>query len=156
MGSDYASVEIHNWNDGHPIDRSGHFLDVHAISSDGRTAEALTDPYGILSYIIGSNKAFICFDFHVMDEKRVLLHSVVNSEPEMMYGTNGTSRFTASFISDFEYHVVSPDAALSVAEDMIANAIRWCDNNNVKCRHYRSPSQFDWFKHLKSAINALG
>lgn len=92
---------------------------------------ALTNPYGSLEFVIGTADDFICFDYHVDEEnKRVLLHAVINSE-------------TGSFIQDFEAPawVSYRDDLLAPynrANELVGTALDWCAYNN--CEH----DEVDW------------
>lgn len=83
------------------------------------------DPYGELAWTVGSDDDFVCFDYDIdPDAKIVYLGSTVNSE-------------TGSFIQDF-----LPDQAVSYADDITAPyeaalalfsaGIDWCIDNEVE------------------------
>jgi hypothetical protein len=114
MSSDYHYQTIKRFerinNIDVPIDECGHYLDWHDIR--GNEACDLTSPYGSLNFAIGSGDDFHCFDYAELPDKRVVLHSVVNSE-------------TGGFIQDAGYEVVQPNDAVDVAMGFVDNAIEW-------------------------------
>ncbi|HYW88884.1 MAG TPA: hypothetical protein VFB50_14005 [Chloroflexota bacterium] len=71
-----------------------------------------TDPYGHLTWTIGNADDFHCFDVEMLDDGRIVLHSVVNSE-------------TGSFIQDARYEVVRPEYAEKLAREMLDAAWEW-------------------------------
>jgi hypothetical protein len=81
-----------------------------------------TDPYGHLSYCVGSEDDFWCFDYGIKSNGDVILHSVVNSE-------------TGGFIEDGERVIVSPEEAVDYAIGMLDSAYEWCFENDVKWDH---------------------
>jgi hypothetical protein len=80
-----------------------------------------TDPYGELTWAIGSADDFICFDFNMLHNV-LHLHAVINSE-------------TSSFIEDFAHKVVinpTVEAAQRAAEVLVDMALEWCAENDVE------------------------
>jgi len=76
-----------------------------------------TDPYGSLSYCVGNEDDFWCFDYHIENDY-VLLHAVINSE-------------TGAFIQDAEKVVVYKSIAMEKALEMVDAAIEWCNDNDI-------------------------
>jgi hypothetical protein len=105
-------------------------------------SEKLTDPYGALEYAVGSGDDFVCFDYHV-DEDRgaVLLHAVLNSE-------------TGHFIQDFEAPEWYPFAeAPTVALRLTEAALDWCADNDV--RHTRKGWNQDAYYFVRCVVAAI-
>lgn len=74
-----------------------------------------TDPYGHLTFAIGNEDDFWCFDY-ARDEERgmVRIHAVINSE-------------TGSFIMNAEEPVELPeDEAVEYAKGLVDQALDWC------------------------------
>lgn len=90
------------------FDKSGH------ASYGGMT----TDPYGTLSFTIGTGDDFHCFDYLALPGGYIALHAVVNSE-------------TASFIQDASYAIVPLGEAQATIETMIEAAWDWCREGEV-------------------------
>jgi hypothetical protein len=105
MEQDYLYRDIANHRGGYPVDEWGHLLSKDK-QRDGQALE-LTSPYGALEYAIGSGDDFVCFDYAILDNGLVALHSVLNSE-------------TDGFIQDGQYVVVAldqaPDHALALMD----------------------------------------
>jgi hypothetical protein len=77
-----------------------------------------TDPYGALTFAVGSEDDFWCFDYDRHDDM-VRLHAVINSE-------------TGSFIMDAEMPVEVPAAeAIDYAQGLVDQALEWCAENGV-------------------------
>lgn len=125
---------------GYPKDRFGHLLNPvddktgkkHPIVMLGRRLYPLTDPYGLLRWIIGDEDDFICFDFAVLDNGYAVLHSVVNCE-------------TSGFIQDLAYVVVSVQDMVEVARQLTAEAVEWCVENEIELEYddeARNPDGF--------------
>ena len=82
--------------------------------------KALTDPYGILEYAVGSGDDFVCFDYYIHPNGMVRLHAVVNSE-------------TGSFIENMqEPFTVGKRYAINESAKLVASALDWCSINNVR------------------------
>lgn len=83
--------------------------------------EKKTDPYGHISWAVGSDDDFVCFDYYVERRtKRVLLHAVVNSE---------TGHFVQDFIKPtWVAFATAPEAA----RDMVNSGVEWCIENGVR------------------------
>lgn len=83
------------------------------------------DPYGELEYVIGSSDDFVCFDFDIDRENKVVhIASTVNSE-------------TGSFIDRFRDTVAVPygDNVLApyhAARGLMDDAVQWCFDNEVE------------------------
>ena len=77
-----------------------------------------TDPYGSLSFAVGSDDDFVCFDYHV-GARRVVLHAVVNSE-------------TGHFLEDFAKVEVRREDAFASAVALVDRALDWCAENGVR------------------------
>lgn len=127
MSSDYQYRPIvgQDATTGWPTDQYGHVLDKDDITtrgSDGRKARDLTSPYGALEFVIGSEDDFWCFDYAVIENEWIVLHSVINSE-------------TGSFIQDDDYQVIPLEAASVAALELVDRAQEWCAANDV--RHTR-------------------
>ena len=79
-----------------------------------------TDPYGKLTYVIGDEEDFWCFDYAISeDRKRVRLHAVINSE---------TGHFIMNATEPSE---VSEADAVLAATELVSNALEWCNENDV-------------------------
>lgn len=78
------------------------------------TFERETDPYGHLTYAVGTDDDFTCFDYVISDCKQFArLHAVINSE-------------TGSFIQNASDPVEVPlNEAVAVAQNMVDEAIEW-------------------------------
>lgn len=82
--------------------------------------ESPTDPYGHLTWAIGSGDDFWCFDYHPNEDGTVTLHAVINSE-------------TAGFIQDAEPPCTVPaHEAVEEAQRLVAAALDWCSANDVE------------------------
>lgn len=82
--------------------------------------DLMTDPYGLLTFSVGNEDDFICFDYHVQEDGKVILHSVLNCE-------------TSSFIENFEHPAIyEAKEAVAVAIEMVDRAVEWCKENKVK------------------------
>jgi len=79
-----------------------------------------TDPYGALTFAIGTGDDFHCFDYDVDREQGLVrLHAVINSE-------------TGSFIMDAEKPVEVPiDEAVAYAQALVDGAMEWCMENDI-------------------------
>lgn len=84
--------------------------------------EPLTDPYGHLNWTIGNTDDFYCFDYCILPDGRVILHSVINSE-------------TGSFIQDGEYWIGAANEAEDKAWSMLDDAWGWIMDNTIKRTH---------------------
>lgn len=130
---------------GYPMDEYGYLIDprnpdtdemVEGWDKSGTKLFNLTSPYGHLHFAIGNGDDFVCMDFRVIESLLdgstwVIIHGTVNSE-------------TGSFIDRFEYTVVRVEDALDAAEELVARAIDWCADNNI--RHSKSGWNQDvWF-----------
>ena len=79
-----------------------------------------TDPYGSLTFVIGNEDDFWCFDYVISeDRKRVRLHAVINSE---------TGHFIMNATNPSE--VSEADAVLAAAE-LTNQALEWCNENDI-------------------------
>jgi len=79
--------------------------------------EGVTDPYEHMSYAIGSDDDFWCFDYHVFPDMTVQIHAVINSE-------------TGSFIMNAEDPVrLPPDDAIEYARQITDQAQDWVAEN---------------------------
>ncbi len=85
--------------------------------------ERKTDPYGYLTFVIGNADDFHCFDYEVAEDgENMRLHAVVNSE-------------TASFIQDAQVTECAFDAAVSVAQGMVDDAMTWLAESGDPIEH---------------------
>ena len=84
-----------------------------------------TDPYHYLTFAVGNEDDFWCFDY-ARDEENglVKLHAVINSE-------------TACFIQDAEDPVILPEAeAVAYAKVLVDNALCWlADSGSEPIEH---------------------
>jgi hypothetical protein len=78
-----------------------------------------TDPYGHLSYAVGSEDDFWCFDYYILPDGSVILHSVINSE-------------TGSFIMTGDRFRVLAADAVDEAIGMLDQAYEWCAENGIE------------------------
>lgn len=83
-----------------------------------------TDPYEHITWSIGSDDDFTCFDAKIVTslndgKKYIILHAVLNSE-------------TGGFIQDVWYEVVPLDEGVATAQLMVDNAVTWCVENDIK------------------------
>ena len=107
------SLRIDGYDGKYPIHRGSQgdlFLDPETVK-DGM-ADCLCDPYGSLHFGVGSSDDFVCFDYCVLDDGRVYLDAVLNSE-------------TGSFIEGFRVEVVPVAEAERAAESMVEAALEW-------------------------------
>jgi hypothetical protein len=87
------------------------------LEQDGCT---LTDPYEHITWSVGNNDDFVCFDYaFICDGKYVVLHATVNSE-------------TAHFIDRFAYEVVPFEEAIDTMLGIIDRAWEWCYVDDMK------------------------
>lgn len=80
--------------------------------SDGTTFEwedLPTDPYEHITWAVGSDDDFICFDHGVADDGRVVIHAVINSE-------------TAHYIESFAMTWCPPEQAVRAAQGIVDRA----------------------------------
>jgi hypothetical protein len=84
-----------------------------------RIEDCTTNPYGIISWSVGSDDDFICFDWAGLIHEHYALHSVCNSE-------------TDNFIQDYDYRLVHKSTAVKAATEMVQNARSWCAENGVR------------------------
>lgn len=82
---------------------------------------AQCDPYGELTFAIGSGDDFVCFDYAVSDDgERIAIAATVNSE-------------TGHFIDGFAPTQVYPRAlAAAAAADLVSQALDWCADNDLR------------------------
>lgn len=128
MGSDYNRVAIASWEiiDGRmvPLDEHGHYLDWDTVSDDKSTAMELTNPYGILEYVIGGEDEdggdwMTCFDFAELPDGRIVLDATVNTD-------------SGGYIGGAGYFVVSRINAVDTAKSMTENAIEGLIANELE------------------------
>ena len=82
--------------------------------------ETETDPYGHLTWAIGSGDDFWCFDFYHNVDGTLTLHAVINSD-------------TGHFIQDAEPPCTVPaDQAVAEARRLTESALDWCSANGVE------------------------
>lgn len=98
-----------------------------------------TDPYGGLSYIIGDEDDFWCFDYYIHGDK-VVIHAVVNSE-------------TGSFIYNVRHEIVPYEKAFDVAAELTDEAIDWMAEGDIE-HDYEGWNQ-DPLYFLRSIANDL-
>ena len=93
--------------------------DIHLWPED-LPEDLETDPYGHLTFAIGTDDDFWCFDYAISDDRTMVrLHAVINSE-------------TGSFIQDAESPATVPVAeALSYAQYLVDQACDWCGENEL-------------------------
>lgn len=79
------------------------------------------DPYHYLTFVIGSEDDFVCFDYAVStDRSTVKIASTINSE-------------TGGFIQEFMPTVEVPrEAASLAARGLVDAALDWCGENEVE------------------------
>jgi len=116
MGCDYLMRDIDSWQAGQPFDKPGHALDPDDLSPDRTQARELTSPYGSLQYCVGDGECFVCFDYAILADNRVALHSVVHSE---------------HYLGELEYVLVQPADAVNVATGLCEQTVQWCLDNEV-------------------------
>lgn len=97
----------------------------------GEEADALCDPYGELEFAVGSDDDFVCFGFSLLDDGRVYLDAVVNSE-------------TGSFIMGFETATVPRERAVSAARGMVDRSIEWAIADGAVGGMSASLSLLEW------------
>lgn len=95
-----------------------------------------TDPYGELTFAIGTGDDFWCFDYDIEvvgDIAMVRLHACINSE-------------TGSFIMDAEPPVEIPaEQAVDYAQALVDRAMDWCGENDIVHDHKGWNQQPDYF-----------
>jgi hypothetical protein len=98
--------------------------DIHLWPPDDGREELETDPYGSLTFAIGTGDDFYCFDYAIDHEHGIVrLHAVINSE-------------TGSFIMDAEKPVEIPaNEAVAYAEGLVDQALDWCGENDIVHDH---------------------
>jgi hypothetical protein len=79
----------------------------------------LTNPYGCLQWAIGNGDDFTCFDYAMLPDGRVILHSTFNTE-------------TGSYIGDCNYDVVDALDAPAMALDMVGDGIDTAAMNETR------------------------
>ena len=103
-------------------------------------ALAELDPYGNLSYVVGSSDDFICFDFsialnpeaHGIGDDFLIVKATVNSE-------------TGGFIQEFGKWVISTgDSPQNELTDIVCEAFNWCIENRVR-QSKKGWNQDGWF-----------
>ncbi len=103
---------------------------MNALLKNPVIAAALNelDPYGNLTYVVGSSDDFICFDFaHALNpeargigEDFYIVKATLNSE-------------TGGFIQEFGTWVFeNGDSPLKNILEIVAQALDWCADNGVK------------------------
>jgi hypothetical protein len=132
MGNRPERRTIEGIERGYPVDVNGHYLDRDDI--EGGEARPLTDPYGSLEWVIGSDDDFVCFDFHELEDVgKVILHATVNSE-------------TGHFIEDREYLVCdkkdAPEEALRMVMDHPFDDVEHDEKGHGQDRYYFYRSVF--------------
>ena len=107
-------------------------------------SELTTDPYGELTYAIGTGDDFHCFDYDIDFERGIVrLHAVINSE-------------TGSFIMDAEPPVEVPlSEAVDYAQALVDGAMDWCMENDIVHDHQGWNQNTDYFVDcVRQAIGA--
>ncbi len=98
------------------------------------------DPYGNLSYVVGSSDDFICFDFsialnpeaHGIGDDFLVVKATVNSE-------------TGGFIQDFgKWVICTGDSPVNELTDIVCEAFNWCLENGVR-QSKKGWNQDGWF-----------
>ena len=82
--------------------------------------EISTDPYGHLTWAVGSGDDFWCFDFYHNVDGTLTLHAVINSD-------------TGHFLQDAEPPITVPkDRAVAAAQRLVAAALDWGSANDIE------------------------
>jgi len=129
MGSDYNRIRIASWETINgvevPLDEYGHYLDWESVSKDKSTAIELTNPYGLLHYVVGGGEEcedegdwMTCFDFAELPDGRIVLDAVVNTD-------------SGGYIGSAGYEVVTKEEAVCVAQNMVDSALDGLATNDL-------------------------
>ena len=127
--SEYPYQDIAYWKDGIPFnsyDEALNFydlLDEHEnITTDvgvAKIARTLTSPYGALEYGVGDEDYCIVFDYGVLPNNMMALHSIVNCE-------------SGGFIQNCDYKIVPFDEAVDTAQWMLDIAMDTLFENDIE------------------------
>jgi len=104
-----------------PRDQHGHLVDA--------AGKPVTDPYGHLTWCLGTSDDFVCLDYHVDPEHDVVvLHAAVNSE-------------TGGFVDDFSYIEVPRAEAAETAQGLVDQAMQWAWDNELRRPALKEPAR---------------
>jgi hypothetical protein len=106
--------------------------------------ETETDPYGHLTWAIGSSEDFWCFDYHSHEDGTVTLHAVINSD-------------AGHFIADAEPPCTLPaDQAVAEARRLTESALDWCSAHDIEhdTEGWNQDPSYFW-RCVESAVNGL-
>ncbi len=98
-----------------------------------------TDPAGKKVWYTGDDSDFIAFDYQMLDDGRVVLHSALHSD-------------TQGLCEDFLFEVVRRDSALHAARTMVWDAEDYLEEATGDMP--ASMTEQDFIDHLKQALNA--
>ena len=102
--------------------------------------DKVTDPYGSLSYVCGDDEDFYCFEYAIIDNDLVLLHSVINSE-------------TGGFLMRNHYMLVTTSSAVPSAVGMFAQADVWYHLDREEGSGEFTNSVLQFVEDLKGDLN---
>lgn len=132
MHDDYLDPDKHLWPD-------------YDDNEDGPGWSHDTDPYGNLTWCIGSEDDFWCFDFATSDDGLAIrLHAAINSE-------------TGSFIMNAENpSEVRLEAAVDEAQRLTDAAMDWCGENEVEVdREGWNTEENDFVQAVRAEVKRL-
>jgi len=133
MNQDYPYRKIVSEKNGYPADEHGRLLSKK--DQRGDEARELTSPNSSRTYVLGSKDRFACFDYAILDNDLVILHSFINSD---LHRSTQNEQYVIMSLNQ------APEHAFMLIKDTHTSEFQWKDIFHDKSRK-RGWNQDLWF-----------